>query len=289
MAKMKHNFSGLGYFFLILILSFSVNLYAQHKIPSGFCMSQNEKALADAINKIRVDHGKKPLNLSVSLTFVAKTHVKDLMINHPDTSICNLSSWSNKGKWIPCCYNAYVVNHKCMWDKPRELTSYPYRGYELAAYMQGGIEVDSLAHLWEETEESLDMILTQGIWEKKSWECMGVGIYGEYASVWFGQGKDRAGKPKLCVQKQAQAKRKAELRNEHIRTSYYIISGSFSDLKGAKEALKRFKKNGFKNAGIIVNEKRVRVYLNRFENLKAAKKAKKNLPYSFRKVWILQR
>lgn len=276
------------YILLALVFFFSVKLFAQHRIPSGFCMNENELKLAEAINKIRKKHGKKPIKLSVSLTYVAETHVKDLQINHPDTSICNLSSWSNKGKWTPVCYNPYVVDRKAMWDKPRELTRYPYNGYELVAYMQDGIILDSLSELWDTLAESLDMITTEGVWAKKHWEAMGVGISGNYASVWFGQREDRKGAPHVCSKKREAAKEHVLAKEEPKKQLYYLIAGSFPDLKDAKEAVRRLKKNGFKWAGILVSEKRVRVYLAHYENFNVAEKARKKLPYIYRKVWILK-
>ncbi len=288
MVRTGHNFSGQKYLFFVFIFFFSLKLFGQHKIPSGFCMDQNEKELAEAINKIRVEHGKKPVKLSVSLTFVAETHVKDLEVNHPDTSVCNLSSWSNKGKWTPVCYNPYVVDRKAMWDKPRELTPYPYNGYELVAYMEGGIHMDSLAILWDTLAESLDLITTEGIWNKKSWLAMGVGISGNYASVWFGQREDRKGEPRMCSSKKTAAKERVIAKEKHQKPFYYIISGSFPNIKDAGEAVRRLKKNGFSNAGILANSKRIRVYLNRFNKIKDAQKARKKLPYSYRKAWILK-
>jgi len=277
------------YILLALIFLFPVKLFAQHRIPSGFCINKKELKLAEAINKIRKKHGKKPVRLSVSLTYVAETHVKDLQINHPDTSICNLSSWSDKGRWTPVCYNPYVVDRKAMWDKPRELTRYPYNGYELAAYMQGGIILDSLSELWDTLAESLDMITTEGIWSKKHWEAMGVGISGNYASVWFGQRVDREGAPHVCSKKQEAVEEHTLSKKQTGKKLYYLISASFPDMKDAREAVRRLKKNGFKKAGILVSEKRVRVYLAHYENFNMAEKARKKLPYIYRKVWILKK
>lgn len=289
MVRKGLDFSVRKYVFLVLILLFSVKLFGQHRIPSGYCMTQEEQELAEAVNKIRIKHGKKPIKLSVSLAFVARTHVKDLETNHPDTSVCNLSSWSNKGKWTPVCYNPYVVDRKAMWDKPRELTRYPYNGYELAGYMQNGIIVDSLAELWDTLWQSMDMILTEGRWSKKSWMAMGVGIDGNYASVWFGQREDREGTPRLCHENHHEARKKEEAKKKvQQKEFYYLIMGSFPDLRDAREVVRRLKKNGFKNAGIMVKPQKYRVYLDRFDDFKTAQQVRKKLPYSYRKAWILK-
>lgn len=270
---------------LLISVFWSYTIYAQHKIPSHYCLSEQEKWVASAINKIREANNKKPLQLSVSLSFVARTHVVDLQVNHPDTSICNLSSWSNKGNWTPCCYNPYVVKNDGMWDKPKELTNYRYRGYELASYFQDGINVDTLLHFLQNSDEALNMILTQDLWSKKSWVCMGVGLSENYASLWFGQREDKDGTPEMC-HKQKVKKPHKDLKVEKM--VYYLIVGSFPNLNDAKEALRRMKKNGYHHAGILQSKGRIRIYINQYSGFKAAMKAKSKLPYSYRKSWVLE-
>jgi len=276
--------------FVILLVStiFSPLLFGQKKIPAGFCISPVERAFADSINRIRVKQGKRPLQLSISLSFVAKTHVRDLILNHPDTSFCNLLSWSNKGSWTACCYNSYVVGHEGMWEKPKELTSYPYRAYEMAAFTQDRLVPDSILQLWETSREALNMILTEGAYVKKSWLCMGVGLNGHYASVWFGQRKDLAGEPTVCrnTKKRPVSKKQAK-KNIKKSRSYYLIIGNYMTMKDATEALRRFRKNGFTKAGILKSGKKIRIYLHRYNGFKAAVKGKQKLPFSYREAWIL--
>ncbi len=273
---------------IALLVNIPVFSFAQHKIPSGFCITKEELKLADAINKIRKENDKKTLPLSASLSYVANLHANDLNVNHPDTSICNLSSWSDKGKWTSCCFNAYVVDRECMWKKPKQLTNYRYRGYELAGYMQEGLRVDSLIDFWKSSPEAMDMILTNGLWKKKSWACFGVGIRGNYVTVWFGQRPDRAGKPKICNKKHQKKKSPARTKNTS-HAYYYIIAGSFPNLTDAREALKRLKNNGYKHAGIMANKNRYRIYLNRYKVQSTALKVQKKLPKSFSKTWILKK
>ncbi|MBN2638594.1 MAG: SPOR domain-containing protein [Bacteroidales bacterium] len=281
---MKKLYSSLRIILTIGVIFTSFYVDAQHKIPSGYCMTSEEEQVAEAINKIREVYHKKPLELSVSLSFVAHTHVNDLQVNHPDTSICNLSSWSDKGSWTPCCFNPYVVKQECMWDKPKELTTYRYRGYELASYFQDGMNVDSLVKFLQDADDALDMILTQNDWEKKSWICLGVGLSDNYASIWFGQRPDAEGKPKICKNN----RHKETVKTEIHQKVYYLIAGSFPNMSDAKEALRRTKKNGFDQAGILEAKGRIRLYLDKYKSLKEATKARKKLPYEHRKAWILQ-
>ena len=281
------------YFILmfLLVLVFSVSpAFGQKKIPVSFCISPAEKALADSINKIRVQNGMKALQLSISLSLVAKTHVQDLLLHHPDTSICNLSSWSDKGSWTACCYNPYVVNHEAMWKKPKELTNYRYRGYEMVAYMQEKMQVDSLLRYWKETEETKNMILTKGVYAKKIWICMGVGINRNYASVWFGQRRDDAGSAKVCKNEVAlkhNAKQKINntAQAKHI---FYLIIGNYPDLKNAREALLGFRKKGFRHAGILRKSGLIRIYLSQYQGYSKALKAKHRLPDRYKNAWILE-
>lgn len=141
---------------------------SQNLIPEEFCLSNNEFNLFEKVNLLRLDYEKRQLQLSSSLSYVAKAHVEDLQNNKPDTSICNLSSWSDKGDWTACCYNKYIHNPDCMWDKPKELTPYPYRGYELVTYFEEGTHVDSIIDLWSDSKEVLDMILTRGNYKKRN-------------------------------------------------------------------------------------------------------------------------
>ncbi len=271
---------------LFLLLLTSIPGKAQKKIPDDFCITSHEKKLFDAINTLLTDYGKKSLKLSASLSYVAKTHVKDLLQNRPDTSICNLSSWSDKGDWTPCCFNRYVPQQECMWGKPKELTTYPYRGYEMAGYFQDEFTADSVIELWSSQKEVLDMLLTRENYSKKEWVCMGIGMNRHYVSVWFGQRPDKVKAPLICdtatviaVLDTAKITKKTEY--------YYLIIASFLNEKDAREAIKRYKKNGFKNAGTIIkSSNRVRVYLDRFPTLKEAMYAKQNLPYSFHDAWI---
>lgn len=270
-------------FLLWMTLSFS--LFAQHKVSSLFCIHPIEKQLADSINQMRVAHGEKALPLSISLSYVARVHVTDLIENHPDTSICNLSSWSNKGHWKSCCYNKYVVNHDCMWKKPKELTDYPYRGYEMAAYSQDSLRIDSILVMWKVSPEALAMILTRGVWEKKSWACMGVGVNAHYVSVWFGQRPDRAGKPMVCRSMLQHANRKKEKQTFHH--GFYLVYGSYPGMNPATKALKSVKK-AFPRAGILRSGRHYRVYLLQSSDFQQIKKERQKWVHKYPKLWILQ-
>jgi hypothetical protein len=271
---------------LFILLSITYYSFGQKKIPSSFCITEDEKKVFDFINKIRKDNNKKSLTISGSLCYVANVHVDDLLKNHPDTSICNLSSWSDKGDWTPCCYNSYIPKPLCIKNKPKEITPYPYYGYEYVSYFEDGVSLDSLFTLWKTTKEVQDMILTNGYWHNKSWAIAGVGINKNYVSVWFGQKFDKTPTPKVC---------KSEKKNNETVTSssnkesyYYVIYLSLEDSKNVKEALRRTRKNGFKDSGVLENDNKYRIYLKKFSSLKEALHYKDNLSTTYKNAWILK-
>ena len=90
-----------------------------------------------------------------------------------------------------------------MWDKPRELTNYQGDGYEIAFY--SSFKYNSPAAFardildgWKKSPGHNEVIVNKGIWKNVNWQAIGIGIYGEYANVWFGKEKDTAVEPELC-------------------------------------------------------------------------------------------
>jgi len=261
---------------------------AQNRLPKNFCINNIEANLFDKINELRLDYGKPKLQLSASLSYVASLHADDLQINNPDTSICNLSSWSDKGDWTPCCYTKYLHNPDCMWAKPKELTPYPYRGYELVVFIQEDFNADTIINLWSDSKEVLDMILTRGSYSKKKWICAGVAVSDNYVSVWFGQRKDKLKEPQICISENAVRDVAPVSVNNSKTNTYYLIFGSFNNLHDAKEACKSIKKDDFSNSDIIEKNNKYRVYLNKYGSMKEAMFAKQQLPFSYREAWILK-
>ncbi len=154
--------------------------------------SEDAAELVTLLNAYRAEKGKPPIPLSPSLCIVGDTHAQDLVDNSPDAAPeCNLHSWSDAGSWSPCCYTADHAQAKCMWDKPKELTSYPGNGYENAA--SGAQGPAAALELWKGSPAHNDVILNQGIWKDFPWGAVGAGFEGGYAVLWFGQEADPAG------------------------------------------------------------------------------------------------
>lgn len=277
----------------VFFLSFHLLLSAQSKTADSLCVNRSELHLSELINQFRVKNKLPEIPLSKSLCFVAKMHVHDLQTNNPDTSICSTASWSDKGKWSSCCYSKYVLKNECMWDKPKELTPYKYRGYELSYFEEGIVNEDSLFVLWTKIAEVKDMLLCRGSQSDKKWLALGIGISDNYACVWFGQRNDPQGKPSLCKKDNqinlANSTNKTGQEKAIAKTGkYYLIYGSFNNKKEAEEEVKKHQLNGFKRAQLIINGEKIRVALGEYDSIKEAMAAKEKYKEKYKDAWILK-
>lgn len=160
-------------------------------LASAQTLTAEETALYTLIMSYRKEKGLPAIPLSKSLTLVAQTHVKDLETNRPVTGSCNLHSWSDKGTWTPCCYTPDHTKAQCMWSKPAELTSYKGNGFEIS---YGGSNFTATAqgalNSWKTSSGHNAVIINAGMWSTP-WNAIGIGIYGGYAVVWFGNEEDK--------------------------------------------------------------------------------------------------
>ncbi len=275
------------------LLLFIIKLSGQVHTVDNFCITKDEHKLISLINQFRKTHRQPEIAISVSLCFVAKTHVADLQLNKPDTSICTTGSWSDKGSWKPCCYNPIVYKPECMWDKPKELTSYNFRGYEMVFFDERIVQVDSAFQLWTESAEVVDFILGKGNHDDKKWAALGVGVGENYISVWFGQRPDPKNKAVICDSKDVPFRAgftNHSFGNENnLKTSrFYLVIGSFNSMTAAQEAIKRYKEIGFNNTSLLSKDDKIRVALDVFDSLKEAMAAKVKLGETYSETWILK-
>jgi len=152
-----------------------------------------ELKLYNSLNQYRASNGLPSIPLSPSLTHVAQTHVRDLHKNPPNM-LCNMHSWSDNEKWSGCCYMFFNPQAECMWNKPRELTGYPGIGYENAHRADEGqkASADSALNGLKNSSAHNAVMLNEGVWKDKQWNAVGVGIYENYAAIWFGEEEDPA-------------------------------------------------------------------------------------------------
>lgn len=159
-------------------------------------LSKEEMTLYELVMNFRQRNSLPIIPLSPSLSYVAQIHVKDLELNQPDTGKCNLHSWSSKGKWTAVCYTNDHSKAKNMWSKPSELTSYSGSGFEIASMSSDSINAKQALQLWQASSGHNAVIINQGIWKSTKWNAIGIGIYGKYAVIWFGEEIDNGLKVK---------------------------------------------------------------------------------------------
>ena len=159
------------------------------KGPSRMELSQAEQALYRRIMDYRKENGLPPIPPSRSLSFVAKLHVLDLESNTLPTS-ANYHSWSSNGPWRSVNYTPDHRLSKFMWTKPSELTRYRGNGYEIVHMNSESATCQGAFLAWKASGPHNAVLLNQGDWRRLDWGAIGVGIYGRYAAVWFGERTD---------------------------------------------------------------------------------------------------
>ncbi|OQX81815.1 MAG: hypothetical protein B6D64_01670 [Bacteroidetes bacterium 4484_276] len=279
---------------LIMFLFIPGFLKAQHNIPDDFCVNFEELKLYNLVNAYRKQNGLDDIPLSKNLCYVAKLHVNDLHFNRPDTANCNLHSWSDKGDWLECCYGPDIYNNTCMTSKPKELTTYPGLGYEIAFWESVDAMPEIVIDLWKSSEASNDMILNRANWKDMSWKAFGVGVLKGYAVVWFGAGADAEEGVKICNTDEIAGKLQKtvlegpDIENNTSGIKYYLIISSWKDMARAKAEVKKFKSRGFRNPSVLKSGDNYRVSLGTYPTKEKAVKAKSSLSEKYKEAWILK-
>ncbi len=163
------------------------------------CLTEAEVELARLVNKLREEHRLSQVPVVEPLYNVAKWHVIDLAVNAPHRDrnddrgmACTLHSWSENGNesgggWAPLCYTSDHSRALGMWNKPREISEHRSNGYEIVYWTSAPLSPAMAINYWNGKEDELDMILERNNWKRHAWRSMGVGIYGNYAAVWFSE------------------------------------------------------------------------------------------------------
>ena len=162
-------------------------------------LSEKEKELVKLINDYRISLGKKPLNVSKSLTYVARTHTKDQIL-HFEYNLkderglpANLHSWSKYGNWAPVMYTADHKYHELSDKKPKELTKYTFGGTEISAGQQYYDQIHQMTpnmalDLWKNSPGHNHEIIENNIFYNAfhAERIIGISIHDGFANVWFG-------------------------------------------------------------------------------------------------------
>lgn len=152
------------------------------------CLTADERKLFDLLTAYRKSKKLSVIPYSAKLTRVAQAHVRDLAahFDYENRGDCNPHSWSTNGDWTPCCYTSDHKQAACMWNKPREIAGYESEGYEIAFFSSDGADAEESLAGWKASPAHNPVIVNGGTWKDVSWKAVGVGIYGNYAVVWFG-------------------------------------------------------------------------------------------------------
>ncbi|MEI6435347.1 MAG: CAP domain-containing protein [Bacteroidota bacterium] len=170
-------------------------------VPVNFCIKEPEMKLFRMVNEYRQLYNLPPIPLSKSLCYIASIHARDLMLNHPDQGSCNFHSWSNKGSWIPFCYPKDETKKSSVWDKPRELTTYPAKAFEIVYWENTQLLPDSILMVWKTEDYFNGFLLNTGKWQGQSWNAIGIAVFENYACAWFGMATDPQGSGIVCGSK----------------------------------------------------------------------------------------
>jgi hypothetical protein len=102
--------------------------------------------------------------------------------------------------WQPVCYTPNHAQAAQMWNKPRQISGNVFtgNGFENAAVSGAIIDAETAIWLWQNSPSHNDVILNRGAWASINFGAMGVGIYGNYAVLWFADSSDVSGTMSLC-------------------------------------------------------------------------------------------
>ncbi len=279
---------------LIILIATGSQLSAQDNLPGNFCVTNEEYRLYSLINEFRTQNELPLLSISASLSYVAKVHVRDLYNNKPDTSYCNLNSWSDKGSWTPCCHSKLTPMPECILNKPGELTNYKGEGHELCYWENQEAKSDTVFQFWISIEQAQNLFLNKDKWSDFKWKSIGVGIFKCYASVWIGEDTDTAPEPAICKYDDQDSNLVIPgfpEKNDIVTCPYdryWLIFGSYVTLDDAKEEMNKFRKEGFNEAKVLVKDGTFRVSLSDHPTMGEARSAQKRLPEKYQEAWILK-
>ncbi|RLD36839.1 MAG: hypothetical protein DRI74_08235 [Bacteroidetes bacterium] len=285
-------------FFLFLSIGlFIVNtktLAQTDTIPDDFCISTEEYQLYQLINDYRKAFALPQIALSKSLSYVAITHARDLSVNFNPDTICNMHSWSDKGRWKPICFPSEQSKKNNIKFKAKEIIGYSSEAYEITYWSNVENSPRQILSFWRENKISADLLINRGNWENKSWKAIGIGIEDGYAVVWLGEGIDYEVSTPVCgtsIQVLNNASPEYKAKNTQKQSTenpvYYITIGSYKNRKDGVNAVRSYKEMGYPKAILVETANKFRVAIDYFTNKKEADRSLKKYAQKFKGAWIL--
>lgn len=306
--------------FSLFIFTFSTAFAQQVSVPEDVCMNGFEQQLYSLIDTYRSENEAHTIEHSKKLTFVAKLHARDLYHNRIDKDSCSMQSWSDKGFWNACCFSERDNSKQtCMWDKPKEITGYAGKAYEVI--YNGGSEPKRIMELWKGSSFYSDILKNSGRYADKDWAAVGIGQYKNVTVVWFGEVEDEENDLQNCSGTEPEY----DLKNGTTTTStevastendvntltgdeentdadadggssstglesgkFYLIYGSYATEEYANAAVSQLS-GEFPQARVITTEDsdRYRIALYEYSSKEEAKNAQNELDYTYVGAWVL--
>jgi len=306
----------------LFVSTFSSSASAQQvSVPEDVCMNGFEQQLYALIDSYRAENEAHTIEKSKKLTFVAKLHARDLYHNRIDKDSCSMQSWSDKGFWNACCFSERDnTKQACMWDKPKEITGYGGKAYEVI--YNGGSEPKRIMELWKGSSFYSDILKNSGRYADKDWAAVGIGQYKNVTVVWFGEIEDDEKDLENC----SGAEPEYDLKNGTTKTSadvadntdngvttltggeeypdadganssantglesgkFYLIYGSYSTQEYADAAVRQLS-GQFPQARVITtnDSDRYRIALYEYSSKEEARNAQNELDYTYVGAWVL--
>ena len=73
-----------------------------------------------------------------------------------------------------------------------QITFYEREGFEIAYYSSAGASAVEGLEGWKKSHGHNPVLINSGTWSKTEWKAIGIGIYEQYAVVWFGELEDKS-------------------------------------------------------------------------------------------------
>jgi hypothetical protein len=251
------------------------------------CVSDDEQRLYELISEYRRVNNLPGLTLSKSLCYVARVHMMDLSMNRPDFGGCNPHSWSSRGPWKPCCYARDEKRIACMTNKPRELTPYKSPAWEIVYEAGEPAGAEDAFDLWTNISITKEYFLNTGKWTRP-WKTIGIGIYGDYACVWFGESDDPEGTARPCSEPAEAVPAAADAPSASGIPQFFIITGSLNTLEKANSEVARLRSAGYSDARLLPSGSNFRIAIASYPSEPEAQKQLPAIQQKFPGAWVLK-
>ncbi len=229
-----------------------------------------------------------------------------------------MQSWSDKGFWNACCFSERDNSKQsCMWDKPKEITGYKGKAYEVI--YNGGSEPKRIMELWKGSSFYSDILKNSGRYADKDWAAIGIGQYKNVTVVWFGEAEDEEKEVQNCsgaepeydlktgtvkgseivadngvtTLTEGEENTNADAGKSNSNTGlengkFYLIYGSYTTEEYANAAVRQLS-GQFPQARVITtnDSDRYRIALYEYSTKEEARDAQNKLDYTYVGAWVL--